>query len=359
MFRRALVPLVCGIALVQPLGSRCAGATPPEQLAELKAEAIAAAVERVEGALVQLRIIGEFRGLSRTAAGVGTGVLVDRQWVITSRFGLEQRPDVLLVLLPGGERRSAKVAAFDLGRNLALLRLAEPVSFDPADLEARSDPEPGETAVALGAAYSADECSVTVGIVSATGRFLGRAVQTDAATSPANYGGLLIDLKGRVLGITTPLGDQQGQLGVRLYDSGIGFAIPLHQVRDRLERLCSGEELSPGRIGVRFRAGNPFASPAVIARVSPEGPAAEAGIEPSETVVAVGETPVGSVKQFELAMGPYDAGDEVAITVRADGADARPREVTLRLVKANKLALPAEDAPNLLERLKLDVPQAD
>jgi len=71
-----------------------------------------------------------------------------------------------------------------------------------------------------------------VGILSATNRIWGKAVQTDAKISPGNYGGPLIDIRGNVIGILVPLSPQgQGEVaGAEWYDSGIGFAVPLNDM---------------------------------------------------------------------------------------------------------------------------------
>lgn len=322
-------------------------------LAEQHAEAVERAVERVQSALVQVRAIGEFRGVSRDASAVTTGVLLDRQWVVTSGFGLEQKPKVLLIVLPDGQSTSAAIESVDSGRNLALLKLAEEIDYDPPMLEPRSDPTVGETAIAVGSAYSAQSPYVAVGVVSATKRFLGRAVQADAATSPANYGGLMIDLHGRVLGIVTPLGQEAGSLGTVLYDSGIGFAGPLDDINDRLPAMKLGKNLEPGKAGMGFVGSNAYADPPVVGKLAPEGPAAVAGLKRGDRITQVAGSPVATQKQVQVALGPYDAGDEVEVQYQRE---EQVLNATLKLVAGSELKNPERALPSLLERLKLDVP---
>ena len=89
--------------------------------------------------------------------------------------------------------------------------------------------------------------NVSVGIVSALDRIWGKAIQTDAKISPNNYGGPLVDIAGRVLGVLVPMSpDGSGEVaGVEWYDSGIGFAVPLEDRRcaccrgSRRARTCS------------------------------------------------------------------------------------------------------------------------
>ena len=80
----------------------------------------------------------------------------------------------------------------------------------------------------------------------------GRAIQTDANISPANYGGPLIDIEGHVLGICVPLSPraQGAASGVDWYDSGIGFAIPLSGAKRLIDEMKTGKHIKPGKLGV-------------------------------------------------------------------------------------------------------------
>ena len=85
--------------------------------------------------------------------------------------------------------------------------------------------------------------SISVGVVSALNRMHGRAIQTDANVSATNYGGPLVDLEGRVLGILVPMapqapgaGEANVTAGSEFYDSGIGFAVPLSHVLSVVDR---------------------------------------------------------------------------------------------------------------------------
>ena len=113
-------------------------------------------------------------------------------------------------------------------------------------------------------------------------------MQTDASISPANYGGPLIDISGRVIGILAPLpADTAGMnLGTELYDSGIGFAVPLADMLRVLPRLKNGETLSPGVLGIGYSARDPFTGEARIATCRPGSPAAKAGLRAGDLIVA-------------------------------------------------------------------------
>src|SRR5690606_21244189 len=118
----------------------------------------------------------------------------------------------------------ARLVASDHNRKLALLALADAEDLPVAKIAPYEPVRPGQWAIAIGRAFRPDRPHVGVGIVSAKRRLYGRAVQTDAPVSAANYGGPLVDLEGRVIGILSPLSPASESViaGTEWYDSGIG-----------------------------------------------------------------------------------------------------------------------------------------
>jgi serine protease Do len=157
-----------------------------------------------------------------------------------------------------------------------------------------------------------------VGILSATNRAWGRAVQTDASVSPANYGGPLIDLEGRVIGVLAPLpAEAAGMMaGTELYDSGIGFAVPLEDILRVLPRLQAGETLSPGIIGIGYTSRDPFTAPPVVASCRAESPAGRAGLRAGDRIVEAGGHAVSRVAELRHAIAPLYAGDAIDLVVQ-------------------------------------------
>ena len=137
----------------------------------------------------------------------------------------------------------------------------------------------GQWAIGVGRTFDFEFPNQSVGILSAKNRIWGKAIQTDANVSPSNYGGPLVDLHGRVLGILVPLSPNSNNelAGAEWYDSGIGFAIPLEDINDRFDRMKSGD-LDRGIIGITLKGNDIYGSKAEVAACQIKSPAHVAGI---------------------------------------------------------------------------------
>lgn len=265
--------------------------------------------------------------------GKTTGVVLTADgWIVVSRFALALEPTTILVTVPGRGTFYAQRAGEDAGRGIALLKiqaegLATPTIADPAEVRV------GQWAMALGRTFATDDPTVHFGIVSAKRRIFGRALQVDAYTSPANYGGPVIDLHGRVLGVAVPLSPSGRNAGVEWYDSGIGFAATLHGIEPLLERMKQGAALQRGWLGVQF-ATDHFGPGAKLAIVNDKSPAATAStpLQKDDLITAVDGTPVKNGPHCLMLVSSKSGGDEVTVSVRRDGAELPP--LTIRLADA-------------------------
>src|SRR5262245_591144 len=246
---------VTGVGAVLGLASVPVPAKADDSLDEEQEKAIKAAVKVAASAAVKIETSGGVevvragRAAVRRGIGPTTGVIVsDDGYVISSSFNFANKPATIRVTIPGQKPRVARVVAHDETRMLTLLKVNLPqgTKLPVPKPTPKKDMEIGLMAVALGRTLSAEDGppSVSVGIISATDRIWGKAVQTDAKISPTNYGGPLIDIEGRVLGVLVPASPQaDGALaGFEWYDSGIGFAIPLDDINAVLPRLKKGTE---------------------------------------------------------------------------------------------------------------------
>lgn len=294
------------------------------------------AVARVAPAVVQIETVGGREQVDGMLLGVGptTGLVVDPAgYVISSTFNFIGKPTSIIVRLADGSRKPARLVATDHARMLVLLKI-DAEGLPVCEIAPRSQMRVGQWAIAVGRAFASDKPNMAVGILSALDRVWGRAIQTDAAVSPNNYGGPLIDIHGRVLGILAPLSPQGGRelAGVELYDSGIGFAVPAEDMLRVLPRLKKGEDLYPGVAGVSLPATNPYTATTVVAAVRAKSPAALAGIKPRDVIVELGGQTVARNIQVRDELGRHYAGDKLSVTVLRNG-----HEIKLELVLAAKL----------------------
>ena len=180
------------------------------------------------------------------------GLVVDPSgYIISSAFNFVNKPTSILVRLPDGTRKPAKLVATDHSRMLVLLKIDAEKPLPVCEIAPQGEMRVGQWAIAVGRTFESDRPNMAVGILSALDRIWGKAIQTDAAVSPNNYGGPLVDIRGRVMGVLVPLSPEAaGEIaGMEWYDSGIGFAIPVEHIQQVLPRLKKGEDLYPGLAG--------------------------------------------------------------------------------------------------------------
>ncbi|MEX0716692.1 MAG: PDZ domain-containing protein, partial [Planctomycetaceae bacterium] len=282
--------------------------------------------------VVRIRTVGGLDRVGQVLTGTGptTGVVVSKDgYVISSSFNFAAKPASILVELADGRRLPAEEVASDRSKMLTLLKVDADDLF-PAEAAPRDAIKVGQWAIALGRTYDSPEPSVSVGVVSALDRIWGKAIQTDAKVSPVNYGGPLVDLRGRVMGILVPLSPQAtGETaGVEWYDGGIGFAIPLADIEEALPRLKAKEELKPGLLGVELKGQGVLAGEAAIDRVRVGSPAEKAGLKDGDVIVEADGKAIARQAELRHVLGRKYAGDTIAVKVKR-GADEIDAEITL------------------------------
>ena len=256
----------------------------------------------------------------RRGLGPTTGVVVGADgWIVSSAFNFANKPTSILVAA-GGARHVARLVATDRTRMISLLKIEATGLAVPASLP-RAEMRVGQSALAVGRTLAPGlEAfpSVSLGIVSALDRVWGKALQTDAKVSPVNYGGPLVDLDGRVMGILVPASPQgEGDTaGFEWYDSGIGFAIYFDDVLAAVGRLKAGRDLEKGMLGITMAPGDQHAVEPKIAGVAPGGAAEKGGLKAGDVITSIGGKAVANPAQMLHALGRLYQGDKVAVTVR-------------------------------------------
>ena len=257
----------------------------------------------------------------RRGTGPTTGVVVSADgFIVTSAFNFANKPTDIFVTIPGRDRLVAKVVASDLTRQLTLLKVEATDLPVPATFP-RKDMRVGQWAVALGRTLDTNTNhppSVSAGILSALNRIWGKAIQTDAKISPANYGGPLVSIDGRVLGILVPADPETegATAGFTWYDSGMGFAIPFEDVMAALPRLKAGKDLRKGLLGVIPTNASVYVGEFVVGTVQPDSAAAKAGIKVGDKIVAFDDKPTPDSSTFQHLIGPKYEGDAIKLKVK-------------------------------------------
>jgi putative serine protease PepD len=256
---------------------------------------------------------------------VGTGVVISADGeILTNAHVVAGAQDVRVRFAGNTEPTPASVVAVDTGNDLALLRVdvdgALPaVTFaDPASVQL------GNPVVAIGFALDLDgDPTVTAGIVSALDRTLSVSqeevldglIQTDAAISSGNSGGPLVNAAGQVIGINTAVAESDTQVAA----TNVGFAIGVGEVLDVLEDLRSGGDRRTGFLGVSLRDRTDGGSGALVDEVNPGSPAADAGLQVGDVVVAVDDQPINGSGGLVGVVRDHSPGDKVTIVVVRDG----------------------------------------
>lgn len=325
---RVTVAVLLGLLIS---GTAWAEETPRLEAAEQ--QAFQAAVARIAPSVVRIETVGGLEQVEELNFGAGptTGLIVSADgYLVSSAFNFVHRPDSILVQLSDGARKPAQLVATDHNRLLVLLKIEPDRPLPVPEAAPPSEVRVGQWAIAVGRTFDPQQPNVAVGIVSALRRIWGKAIQTDAAVSPDNYGGPLVDVQGRVLGLLMPMSPESGgeMAGYEWYNSGIGFAVPLSDIEAILPRLKEGRDLHSGLAGLSFSRERTDFDPAVIAALHPTGPAAKAGLRPEQRIVAVDGRPIERLGDLKRELAQHYAGDRITLSVERDG---QSQQVALEL----------------------------
>ncbi len=278
-----------------------------------------------------------------TGNGEGSGVVMDAAGNIVTNAHVVEGANSLTVKTSSGQSYSATLVGTYPNNDLAVIKVSAgsgdgASGLKPATFADSSQVHAGDIAIAVGSPFGLLD-SVSEGVVSGTGRTqdegngvtLSDLIQTTAAIAPGSSGGALVDIEGRVIGITT-LGVAAGGRGGSA--GGIGFAISSNQVVSVTKQPPSSNSSSPrpGATGSAYLGVSVVtdsSGAAVIAAVEPGGPADSAGVPSGVTVVSIDGQRVPSPSALTRILGSHKPGDTVALAVRLPSGSARTYQVTL------------------------------
>ena len=250
--------------------------------------------------------------------GLGSGVIISQDGFVVTNWHVIRDADQVVVQLADGREAYPQFVGADPETELALLKVDLPDL--PAVRLGRSDTlEIGEVVLAIGNSYGLSQ-SVTLGIVSATGRGLGLTIfenfiQTDAAINMGNSGGALVNTRGELIGINTA----RFATVARSIPEGIGFAIPVNLVRGVMDDLIEHGRVIRGWLGVDARdlpsseAAALGISGAAVELLRVAGPAAAAGLVPGDVITHINGERVLSQHQAMNRVAGISPGQTIHI----------------------------------------------
>jgi putative serine protease PepD len=245
-----------------------------------------------------------------------------------------------------GDPIPVKLLGADRSADLAVVRVDPskvPGGLHPVTLGNSGTLRPGEPTIAIGSPFGL-EGTVTSGIVSALNRTIqapsgfsiSGAVQTDAAINPGNSGGPLLDASGRVIGVNSQIASQSGS------NSGVGFAIPVDQIKRVAPVLEAGKAVQHAFLGVA--TGDAPSGGAQVGSIVQGGPAAKAGIQAGDRIVAIGSDPVRNADDLTAAVNSRQPGEHVSVVLERGG---QRRTLTVTLGTQPKQAQGAQSQPTI------------
>ncbi len=311
---------------------------PPARADVSRQSVVADVVKRVKNAVVNIHSERTVAGANtedlfagapaqNRINGMGTGIIIDPRGYIVTNHHVVEDVNVIRVSLADGTTAGARVVARDAAEDLAILKIDLGKPLPTVPLGTAQDLMVGETVIAIGNAYGYPH-TVSSGEVSAVKRdvTLNKEVsykgliQTSAPINPGNSGGPLLNVHGELVGVN---------VAIRAGAQCIGFAIPVDtMIRDTAEML-SGRKRGGAWHGLTVRDvvdDDPSMGPGagrrsvVVERV--EG-GSNAGPQRGDVIVRVADQPVTNSLELERALLDRQAGDEVSVTVRRNGAEQK------------------------------------
>jgi serine protease Do len=307
--------------------------------------AITQSVQKVGPAVVTVvgTIPGQntFFGSTGDQTVSGSGLFISNQgYILTNNHVVENTRDINIILADGTQQKATLVGT-DPYSDIAVLKVNGKVPA-VATLGNSDLLKPGETAIAIGSPLGDFKNTVTVGVVSATGRSIDTGngyqieglIQTDAAINQGNSGGPLVDLAGAVIGINTLIVRNTGTGTVA---EGLGFSIPINTAQAVATQIIQKGYVSHPYLGISYQPITPDAAAAYslpvqwgvyVTRVVVNSPAAQGGLQRGDIITQVGNVPIDATHSYLNTLFTYKPGDQITLTVVRNGQTSQAK-VTL------------------------------
>ena len=266
-------------------------------------------------------------GPPRKVSSLGSGFVIDPSGlVVTNNHVIEGADEIIINFTDGSKLKVAKILGHDPKTDLALLKVEPKKPLKAITFGNSSKMRVGDWVMAIGNPFGLGG-SVTVGIISATKRDINAGpyddfLQTDAAINRGNSGGPLFNMDGQVIGVNTAIISPSGG------SIGIGFAVPSNSAMQVLDQLKQYGETRRGWLGVHVQnvtdeiavsLGLQEPKGALVAKVSPDSPAATAGIQPSDIILKFDGQAIDNMRSLPRAVAATAIGKSVDVELMRKG----------------------------------------
>lgn len=312
------------------------------------------------------------KGPDTAPRSLGSGFIVSGDGhIVTNNHVISGASKVIVRLLDDKTEYEAKILGVDAKTDLALIKIEHSSKLPTVFLGNSDDIEVGEWVFAIGNQFQLGQ-TVTAGIVSAKSRRIPANVsgpydsfiQTDASINPGSSGGPLLNTRGQVIGINTAIfSPGRSALGSSGFNIGIGFAIPINQVKTIISQLEQAGKVTRGLLGVKIQLVTPEVAKllsltephgALVADIIPDTPASRSGFERKDVITKFNGETVREYEDLPLMVANTAIGASVDVEVVRQGkpktlhvtieelTEQAPATVVER-VKADELGLVIED----------------
>jgi Do/DeqQ family serine protease len=297
-----------------------------------------------------------FEPRNQKRSSLGSGVIIDgrRGFILTNAHVIEARA-VIKVLLHDERQFEAQIIGMDPDSDLAVLKIVSESALPAVAMGDSDGIMIGETVIAIGNPFGFSH-TVTTGVVSAVDRSIKtdervfhEFIQTDASINPGNSGGPLLNINGELIGINT---------AIYAKAQGIGFAIPINKAKRIVSDLIRYGHVLQNWIGLIVQdIDNAEAhylnlktkGGALISHVEKDSPAAKAGFDPGDLILAVNGRNIASGQDYNTATRDIPVGEKITIQFRRNNRDLS--------LTVNTIVFPEDLAPELTWRrlgIKID-----
>jgi putative serine protease PepD len=258
----------------------------------------------------------------------GSGFVYDKKGDIITNQHVVDGADSITVTFWNGKTHTATLVGSDPSTDTAVIKVDAPAALlHPLEFADSSSVQVGDGVVAIGSPFGLEE-TVTAGIVSALHRemtspnnfTIDDSIQTDAAINHGNSGGPLLNMHGKVIGITSQIESDSGG------NDGVGFAVPSNTARTIADKLIATGKADHAYLGVQLAA--VAGGGARVTTACSGAPAASAGLQVGDVIKTFAGKKITSVDALRFAVDEKHPGDRVGVTFRRNGSS---RTATVKL----------------------------